>query len=580
MLMHVLVIAAALAAQETPFEIAPVSPDIRQSIPCEFRLPDIGRGDNPYDPDVIRVDAVFISPSGGKYPVPGFWYQGYTRAIEKDHEQLQMQEKAEWRLRFRPLEAGQYKVGVTVTRPGLPDASGEAQFDVVPADMPEAPAWRIETTQKRVFVSLDHKVTPLIGFNTCWPGAKGTYDYDRWFESMAKVGANWGRIWMWPMSMGIEARETERLNYNQYEAWRLDCVMGAAADKGIAIMLCLDYHGMFQDKPDMWGGNDFWPKHPYNAAHGGPCATQEDFFTLSEAKKLYQKRLRYMVARYASFRSLFCWEFFNEINIPYNRINPESSVRWHDEMAQWLRQADPYGHLITTSLAGGGDQPDLWRLASLDFSQMHVYLPTLIRPKDDTGFIHIANWTHHHLNDYGKPMIVGEYGIDGSGFHPEKDPHFRGLRQGVWAGIMSGGAGVSMSWWWDKIEENNLYPIWGSVAGFLKESGVTAGAWNPTRTPQCDNLEIRGIRALDVAAFYVVDPEFSYAHNAREEARTVSGKTLTFEELAAGRLGIRCWNPEKGGWMGEAVEAEVKDGKAAVALPDFAVDLAVAVRYR
>jgi hypothetical protein len=32
------------------------------------------------------------------------------------------------------------------------------------------------------------------------------------------------------------------------------------------LLLCLDYHGMFESEPDYWGGNNFWPENPYNVA--------------------------------------------------------------------------------------------------------------------------------------------------------------------------------------------------------------------------------------------------------------------------------------------------------------------------
>ena len=52
-------------------------------------------------------------------------------------------------------------------------------------------------------------------------------------------------------------------------------MLAEAERRGIYVMLCLDYHGMFEVKPDYWGGNNFWPRHPYNAANGGPCADTE-----------------------------------------------------------------------------------------------------------------------------------------------------------------------------------------------------------------------------------------------------------------------------------------------------------------
>ena len=40
--------------------------------------------------------------------------------------------------------------------------------------------------------------------------------------------------------------------------------------EGVYLQLTLDYHGMFATQPDYWGGNNYWPQNPYNAALGGP----------------------------------------------------------------------------------------------------------------------------------------------------------------------------------------------------------------------------------------------------------------------------------------------------------------------
>jgi hypothetical protein len=59
----------------------------------------------------------------------------------------------------------------------------------------------------------------------------------------------------------------------------------------VGLMFCLDYHGVFEVKPDYWGGNNFWPSHPYNAANGGPCQTQNDFFTNNDDESVPKRTM-------------------------------------------------------------------------------------------------------------------------------------------------------------------------------------------------------------------------------------------------------------------------------------------------
>jgi hypothetical protein len=133
-------------------------------------------------------------------------------------------------------------------------------------------------------------------------------------------------------------------------------VLHLAEARGIYVLLCLDYHGMFVTQPDpMWGGNNYWPQNPYNLTNGGPCAVANDFFTNSTAQKLYQKRLRYLVARYGYSQNLLAWELFNEIDNDYSFLNAADVAAWHGVMGAWLHANDGFGHLVTTSLTGNSD---------------------------------------------------------------------------------------------------------------------------------------------------------------------------------------------------------------------------------
>src|SRR5258706_8291205 len=99
---------------------------------------------------------------------------------------------------------------------------------------------------------------------------------------------------MGPWAFGIECDKGELPRYRLDRAWTLDRALAEADRRGIFVMLCLEYHGMFEVKKDFWSSNDNWVKNPYNQANGGPCANQNEFFTSEAARKLYQKRLRYL----------------------------------------------------------------------------------------------------------------------------------------------------------------------------------------------------------------------------------------------------------------------------------------------
>ncbi len=440
----------------------------------EFSVSGVPQTGNPFDPEALRVDAAFRLPSGQTRAVPGFWFQDYSRRLGSGREILSAVKDPEWRLRFLPTEAGEHRVRVTVVTNGQPaGTSAERVFVVAAAAPPSARAGAVRRAANgRYFEAPDGRPLPLVGANFCWHGGRGTFDYSAWFSNLGRAGGNFARVWMSPWALGIEAESGTGLNYRLDRAWQLDSVFQLAETHGLYVLLCLDYHGMFETQPDYWGGNDNWKINPYNAANGGPCATQNEFFTRPEARAMYQKRLRYLIARYAAFPSLLAWQFFNEIDNVYRHLRPDDVVAWHADMADWLRAHDPWGHLITTSLTGGSDRPELWRLPQMDFTVYHSY--NLAHPAAA-----LPGLTQRLARDYAKPVMIGEYGTDWRGWRREQDPYLRGWRQGLWAGALGGSVGTAMSWWWEEIHAAKLYTHYTALRGILEPGGWGAGVWEP-----------------------------------------------------------------------------------------------------
>ena len=104
--------------------------------------------------------------------------------------------------------------------------------------------------------------------------------------------------------------------------------------------------------------------------NGGPCINQDAFFTNTVARTLFEKRLRYLIARYGYSTSLMSWEFFSEIDNEYTWLNPTDVAVWHGLVGGWMHTNDAFGHLVTTSLTGGSDRPEIWMLAATRLRQL------------------------------------------------------------------------------------------------------------------------------------------------------------------------------------------------------------------
>ncbi len=538
----------------------------------EISIQGVPDADNPYDPDVITVNLEATAPSGKRSTVPGFYYRDYERTLEGQRERLTPRGEGEWRVRWLPQEPGRHQLRAAVNLEGKPTGQG-AQVEVEVAQGARPGLVRVEPEAKRYFRLSNGDPLFLNGLCACWHGSRGTHDYDDWLSAYEKAGINYIRIWMWHHAFGIEWDREDKVRYRLDNAWRLDRVLAEAERRGIYVMLCFDYHGIFEVKPDFWGGNNFWPRHPYNAVNGGPCKSQNDFFTLDAAKQLYQKRLRYMVGRWSAFPNILGWEFFNEIDNEYAYVKHADVVAWHRDMGRVLRSLDPVGHLISSSFTGGSERPDLFALPEMDFAQYHSYNEK--HPARMT-----AEKTARFFAKYQKPFFVSEYGTDWKGWKPDADPHFRALHQAIWSGVFTGAAGTAMTWWWESIHSANLHSHWSALAAFLKGTGLGRSDFKSATFQGADNrVTPFGVAGRDEAFVWLLDRAYDWPEGATEaNPASVADASVTLNGVSDGAWAIEWWDTQKGERVA-AAEVKASDGLLKLAAPRFNVDIAARLRH-
>ena len=442
----------------------------------ELRLEDGPAAGNPFDPDEIALTATVTAPSGQTRRVPLFWMQDFTRAIEGTGEKLTETGAPGWRLRLTATEAGKHRVTIGLSRRlGAEETIAETEFLTQGAVADAAKGWVALAGDHATLQTADGRPLRLLGWNVCWGHTHGTYNYDEWFAAMEKAGLNAARLWMAPWWANVEQEHGTLTRYGQPGVWQLDQVFAAAERHGIYLFLCLDYHGMFQTDNPAWGGTgNWWNRHPYNVANGGPCRTANDFFTDPAARHLYEKRLRYLVARYGASPRLLAWQFFNEIDNVFEPrgLRGADVIAWHGELARRLRRMDPYAHLITTSLTGGSDRPEMWAVPELDFAVFHSY-------DEPAPARRHAALTRDFLARYHKPALIGEFGVNSLSWARATDPKLRGLRQAWWGGVLGGSLGSPLPWWWQEMHDDNVYPLFAAAKSILARAGWESGAWRP-----------------------------------------------------------------------------------------------------
>ena len=435
--------------------------------------------DNPFNTDQIDVWGQFTSPQGQAIRVNGFLDQSYARRLDHGAEQSEPAGAPSWKIRFTPALEGTWRFRIFAKDRSGEASLPEASFTVRASKHPGF--IRRAERNPRMFAYDNGQPYFAIGENVCWGAKRGSFDYDDWLPALAKAGGNWLRIWMCSWNCALEWSREPRGDWRigQYagvgvysldNACKLDTILDVAETNGLAVMLCLGTYGEFNTGGFFNEGQ--WKANPYNATNGGPCLTPADFWTNAAARRLYQQRLRYLTARFGSRTCIHSWEFWNEANAP---------AAWVGEMAHCLKGTgefaghalDPYGHLITTTYG----TPAIWRLPEVDFTQTHHYGKGDV--PDHAPVIHrdaLANAS------FGKPHLMGEFGIDWRTADDKYDPAGRGLNlhNGLWASALSGNAGGAMIWYWDGyVHPHQLYSQFTPLRRFADTVPWTDALWKP-----------------------------------------------------------------------------------------------------
>jgi len=373
--------------------------------------------------------------------------------------------EGEWRLRFTPMEAGEYAMLVSVKDNVGRALSGWRRFTV--ADAPADGFIHASTGDRRYLAFDSGRPYFANGFNLI---SRNTAEYDYFFEKMQKCGCNFVRIWMTPFGDGLESETLGR--YQQDAAAGIDHMLDSAREHGVYVMMCIvDYREA--------ATRDAWDKNVYNAARGGPCKTATDFYTDLAAKEFFKKRLRYLIARWGAYTTVHSWEFWNEVDITNGWHESPTAVRaWHRDMSKFLRQHDPFDHLITSSFAGVYDGDILWDSRRMDIVQTHRYIGDRL---EDFGDLFPGGC--RTFARYRKPYHIGEFGLFNFG-QRLIDTEGTSLHNGLWSAIMNGSCSTPMSWWWEWIDLNGLYTHYAAVTRFIKDINWPAEGFGPLRNAE------------------------------------------------------------------------------------------------
>ena len=419
---------------------------------------------NPYDPDVIKVDAKITDPDGVTYLMPCFYY---VPTVTDKVDGQEFKEKGIWMLRFAPQKKGNYKVSIIAKDSKNEEISKEVV--ITAKDSTKKGFIRVNKDNKYT-LSFDngaqyYPVGYNIAWNNNWSDGKLSDFYKEYYKKMGDNQQTWTRYWFTgfakqALEWGAKTSDWyEGLGkYSQKAAGILDNAVNYAEDNGLYIQLVFQHHGQYSRDV-----NPNWDDNPYNIANGGYLEKPSEFFTSEDAKKQTKKLYRYIVARWGYSTNIFAWELFNEVH--FSEGKPKAVDAWHDEMATYLKSIDPYKHIVTSSMSEAllklmDDDKDL------DILQYHVYEANL-----DTTLVEKVAKQKEKIT---KPMIVGEFGsnlnTDDYSKHPDKE--FDHVRKGAWINLFT--EVPHLFWFWDQIYAQNKFELLKPLANFVKDLNLSS----------------------------------------------------------------------------------------------------------
>jgi hypothetical protein len=268
----------------------------------------------------VKVDATFVAPDGRTHTMPAFYDGDDT-----------------WRVRFRPDRPGPWTYRIASWP--LNDAlAREGSFEVTPRtargilEATPGQAWGFAYESGEPAFLLGDTVYNLFGMAHCGGDVAG------YLERRAGQGFNvfrarlpvspfhppngystWQNMRTWPWGGSEQSPRFDRFNLDYFRT--VDQVVARAEDLGVGFEMIME----------AWGF-----EFPFNSRS----------VFVPEWEELW---LRYLVARYDAYNSVYFWTLQNEYEFYPNgdwRHNPVAD-RWAMRVGRWVKQLAPHGHVVS-----------------------------------------------------------------------------------------------------------------------------------------------------------------------------------------------------------------------------------------
>lgn len=294
------------------------------------------------------------------------------------------------------------------------------------------------------------------------------------------------------------------------EAWaaQWERVFDSAATKGLHV---LPVFGVWADWNDGSKGEPWhqWDKNHYSAARGGAAKSPAELFQDSACQRLWLAWLESLVKRWQARANILGWEIFSELDLISGSLEAKA-LPFVERAAEVVRRNDARHRPVTASLSGIGEWPKLFASSALDIIQVHPYTDGRFHRHLDEL---ILSSVRARLQRYGKPVFIGECGLDPIGTRDGLANALRarvGIRHAIWAAAVSGAMNGRMLWWedgYDRYQRLDLRAKYAHAAKAAAEfvRGVDFAGFRPVAVSFSADLKGAAIGGKDTVLVWVRD---------------------------------------------------------------------------
>lgn len=541
----------------------------------EFSLPDIPENLNVYKKQDVDISFAMVSKSGKVIKTSAFYFEEYEILEDKSLKAWGPDGRTNkapcFRIRVKPTEEGVWTYTVTMKLEGVLVDMLSATIEVANSKKTSRLAI-IEPKQKRVFATPDGKPFTLIGQNMGWndPATNKVGFAQYIIEQMKSLhanGANYIRIWDFIDSGARIKAAPNVMRQDSSAMW--DLIFESANE--------LDFYIAFVYTPHCeatTGANARFVDSIWNVTRGGFIENPADFFSNKQCIEAFKNYVRYVISRFGCYESVLCWELFNEIDftngVTEGRV--DEVLAWVKEITEYTHSEDPYGHLVSNSTAYPNMVPAFANYC--DFIFYHQY-----NPLSNSQIGALLNTSH---KSYNKPVVLGETGVEGSPkiLNNKMSDDLLEFHQGCWSGLMGGGAGTGMHWWWERIYKFGGHKAYNALK--LLSDKIPYDDENlefiSTERIAFNNNRLGAMGYCGANYAYIWFFDNNYLPLTREEEIEFVGETATFA-INNGKYCVEFIDTRTGKTV-QKNETTVVDENITIDFPNWSKDIAVAIEEK